>query len=121
MVSGLDQLPGLWLAPSSRWHLSRSLAQPSKAVNPVDLLLKSIGLSKPAMTSAPDFNLLDTNGSPVGLSAYRGKLVLLNFWATWCGPCREEMPSMRNLMPKFWRPGVCSTRDQSTRKCSARQ
>ena len=57
------------------------------------------------MTSAPDFNLLDTNGSPVGLSAYRGKLVLLNFWATWCGPCREEMPSMEQLSRNFGAQG----------------
>ncbi len=78
-----------------------SSAQQSNAVSSVDALLKSIGLSKPAMTGAPDFNLLDTNGSPVGLSAYRGKLVLLNFWATWCGPCREEMPSMENLSRNF--------------------
>jgi thiol-disulfide isomerase/thioredoxin len=70
-------------------------------VSSVDVLLKSIGLKKTAMTGAPDFNLLDTNGGPVALSAYRGKLVLLNFWATWCGPCREEMPSMENLSRNF--------------------
>jgi len=79
----------------------RPLAQQSKPVSSVDVLLKSIGLKKPAMTGAPDFNLLDSNGGPVALSAYRGKLVLLNFWATWCGPCREEMPSMENLSRNF--------------------
>ena len=85
---------------------SGALAQQSKAVSSVDEWLKSIGLSKPAMSGAPDFNLLDTNGSPVGLSAYRGKLVLLNFWATWCGPCREEMPSMENLSRNFGSQGL---------------
>jgi cytochrome c biogenesis protein CcmG/thiol:disulfide interchange protein DsbE len=84
----------------------RSLAQQSKATGSADVLLKSIGLSKPAMSGAPDFNLLDTNGSPVSLSAYRGKLVLLNFWATWCGPCREEMPSMENLSRNFGGQGL---------------
>src|SRR5688572_6305788 len=79
----------------------RPLAQQSKPVSSVDVLLKSIGLKKPAMTGALDFNLLDSNGGPVALSAYRGKLVLLNFWATWCGPCREEMPSMENLSRNF--------------------
>ena len=78
-----------------------SLAQQSKPVSSIDALLKSIGLIKPAMSGAPDFNLLDANGSPVGLSGYRGKLVLLNFWATWCGPCREEMPSMEQLSRNF--------------------
>ena len=85
---------------------SGALPQQSKAVSSVEEWLKSIGLSKPAMSGAPDFNLLDTNGSPVGLSAYRGKLVLLNFWATWCGPCREEMPSMENLSRNFGTQGL---------------
>jgi thiol-disulfide isomerase/thioredoxin len=67
----------------------------------VEQLLKSIGLNKPSMSSAPDFHLLDTNRNPVSLSSYRGKMVLLNFWATWCGPCKEEMPSMEKLSQNF--------------------
>lgn len=78
-----------------------SFAQQDKVAASVDPWIKSIGLSRPAMSNAPDFNLLDTHGRPVGLSAYRGKMVLLNFWATWCGPCREEMPSMEQLNRSF--------------------
>jgi len=50
--------------------------------------------SKP---TAPDFTLPDSDGKKVKLSALRGKIVVLNFWATWCPPCREEMPSMEAL------------------------
>ena len=53
----------------------------------------------PTRTSkpAPDFVLKDINGKTVSLSQFKGKPVLLNFWATWCGPCKEEMPSMQRL------------------------
>ena len=43
---------------------------------------------------APDFAVPDLSGQAVRLSAYRGQVVLVNIWATWCPPCREEMPSM---------------------------
>lgn len=46
---------------------------------------------------APDFTLKDLNGKTVSLSAFKGKVVLLNFWATWCPPCREEMPALNKL------------------------
>lgn len=47
--------------------------------------------------AAPDFTLTDMQGQKVTLSQFRGKVVILNFWATWCPPCREEMPSMERL------------------------
>lgn len=48
-------------------------------------------------TVAPDFELPDLEGKPHKLSDYRGKVVFLNFWATWCKPCAEEIPSMQRL------------------------
>ncbi len=46
---------------------------------------------------APDFSLNDLNGQQVTLSQFRGKPVMLNFWASWCGPCRVELPEIQAL------------------------
>ena len=48
-------------------------------------------------TQAPDFTLKDSTGQSVTLSSFRGKTVLLNFWATWCVPCRSEMPAINTM------------------------
>jgi peroxiredoxin/outer membrane lipoprotein-sorting protein len=55
---------------------------------------------------APDFTLTDLAGRPVKLSGLRGKVVLLDFWATWCGPCRIEMPRVQKLYKDFKSRGL---------------
>jgi cytochrome c biogenesis protein CcmG, thiol:disulfide interchange protein DsbE len=51
----------------------------------------------PAGAEAPAFTLPDTAGKDVSLSSLRGKVVAVNFWATWCGPCREEIPDLARV------------------------
>lgn len=55
---------------------------------------------------APDFTLNDIYGKPVSLSGFKGKVVLLNFWGTWCYPCRAEMPSMDKLYSMYKDKGL---------------
>jgi len=50
---------------------------------------------------APDFTLTDLNGKKVALSSCKGKVVLVEFWATWCPPCREAVPEMNKLYEKY--------------------
>lgn len=54
---------------------------------------------------APDFALKSNSGANIRLSEYRGDVVMINFWATWCGPCRQEMPLLDELYARYERVG----------------
>lgn len=59
-----------------------------------------------AEDKAPDFALIDLNGNTVTLEQYRGKVVILDFWATWCFPCRSSIPELVRLQKEFRPKGV---------------
>ena len=55
---------------------------------------------------APDFTLSDLDGEMVSMDQFKGKVVLLNFWGTWCGPCRKEIPDFVKLSDKYGSDGL---------------
>lgn len=62
----------------------------------------ALKLSQPAAgTKAPSFKLSSLDGQEISSQMLGGKVVLLNFWATWCGPCKDEMPSLQRLQQQF--------------------
>jgi peroxiredoxin len=62
-------------------------------------------LATPASSLAPPFALNARGGDTVALEQYKGQVVMLNFWATWCGPCRQEMPLLESIHKKYSKMG----------------
>jgi peroxiredoxin len=75
---------------------------PAAAQSKVDYK-KAIPIMQPMKDNAPtpDFDLATPDGKKISLKSFRGKVVLLNFWASWCVPCREEMPAMEKLYQEY--------------------
>ena len=70
---------------------------------PAELTRGNIGATH---SFAPELSLIDLSGQKLELSSYRGKVVLLDFWATWCGPCRTEIPRFVDLQNKYRDQGL---------------
>ena len=71
-----------------------------------DFDLQRMAVESEAKQSAPDFTLKDLDGHPFHLKSQRGKAVLIEFWASWCGPCRIEMPFVERLHRRFRHKGL---------------
>jgi thiol-disulfide isomerase/thioredoxin len=72
-----------------------------KAADAREHLLEAMGMAKVPPKAAPEFTLPNLDGQQVSLQQYRGKVVFLNFWATWCIPCREEMAALEQLHQRY--------------------
>jgi len=57
--------------------------------------------AEPEIYAAPDFTMLDMDGNEVTLTSFVGKPMILNFWASWCGPCKSEMPDIQRFYEKY--------------------
>jgi peroxiredoxin len=87
--------------PHERRTMPRALAASLLALFP---LLGRAGVQ--ADGSAPDFTLRTLGGAPLRLGEQRGQVVLVNFWASWCGPCRQEMPQLNRLHDTYRSAGL---------------
>jgi thiol-disulfide isomerase/thioredoxin len=85
----------IWVAPGIEPHLDE--AAPGSADFPGEPE-DAASAGKPAKL---DFTLKDMHGVDVSLESFKGKVILLNFWATWCGPCRAEIPSLVELQQQY--------------------
>ena len=75
---------------------------PRQRTSKLDRMFHKLGILAVSQPNSPvEFRLADLNGKKISLSDFRGKVVFLNFWTTWCGACRVEMPAMQKLHTRF--------------------
>jgi peroxiredoxin len=98
LIAGLAIVLGLILALSRPWSNGPA---PQQVQQSADNLAADEGAPIAAGEMAKPFTLTNLQGEKVSMASLRGKVVFLNIWATWCGPCREEMPSMEKLYERM--------------------
>lgn len=92
LSAGILLLGALWILASAGVNSSAPVGAPGSG--------PEVGLT------APDFTLELMSGGQVSLSSLRGNAVVINFWASWCGPCRAEMPAIENIYNEYKQQGL---------------
>lgn len=87
----------LWMVPNAAARETKAACRGLKGDLPLVPALCPGGAPCALPVRAPDFTAVDHQGKPVKLSDFRGKVVLLNFWASWCGVCKTEKPALRAM------------------------
>ena len=94
-----DDINSINFSPDGRYLASGSNGRTTKIWQ-----LTGVNRQQPVPSNLPkaiDFQVKDLNGNPLSLKKYRGKVILLDFWATWCGPCLVEMPNVKRVYQKY--------------------
>ncbi len=91
----------------ANWEYRKQAAEKQQAETPQGVLVPAPGTGEPEYVTplngkpAPAFALQNLSGSKISLASYKGKAVMINFWATWCGPCQVETPWIVELRDKY--------------------
>ena len=85
------------------WNLLAKPAEPAVTTEPAQTTLPTTvpATTEASANPAPDFTFYDADGKPHKLSEFRGQPVILNFWASWCGPCKNEMPDFQKAYETY--------------------
>ena len=103
LLSGLLVLSSL-LMPVQAQVASTKVYHTGKAIEKPLIMSRFIEMQ--SARSVPEVMFTDTKGEQISLKQYKGKLVLVNLWATWCAPCREEMPMIADFQDRYRDQGL---------------